>query len=114
VELRTNGALAGTVSLLEISEKHSRAELGYWIAFEHWGKGICTEAGCRLNAFANEYLGVTRIVARCMARNPASARVMEKSGLKREGYLHKHTLKNGRYEDMLLYGLVLPGRGGEA
>jgi len=60
--------------------------------------------------FASEELGITRITALCFARNPASARVMEKAGLKREGYLVQHHFKNGMYEDLLLYGLVLPGR----
>jgi RimJ/RimL family protein N-acetyltransferase len=55
--------------------------------------------------FAGESWGLTRIVARCMARNPASARVMEKAGLLREGHLQAHIRKNGRYEDVLLYGL---------
>ena len=110
VTIRESGILIGTVSLLDISSKHQRAELGYWTGVDFWGSGYCTEAVCRLIPFAYEHLETTRIVARCFARNPASARVMEKSGLQHEGYLPKHTLKNGRYEDVLLYGLNLPGR----
>ena len=103
--------LVGTVSLIDISERHARGELGYWTGVEFWGSGYCTEAVCRLITFANEYLGTTRVVARCFARNPASARVMEKAGLCKEGHLKKHVVKNGIYEDVLLYGIVLPGRG---
>lgn len=110
VTLRATGELVGTVSLHDISRVHSRAELGYWIAVGHWGNGYCTEAVCRLVAFASEQFGISRIVARCLARNPASARVMEKAGLRKEGLLVKHELKNGVFEDMLLYGLALPGR----
>ena len=109
------GALrVGTVSFLDISTKHARAEFGYWTGVEFWGSGYCTEAVCRLIPFAYEHLGTNRVVARCMARNPASARVMEKAGLREEGYLAKHVFKNGKYEDVLLYGLVLPGRVDEA
>lgn len=61
-------------------------------------------------AYAREQLGITRIVARCLARNPASARVMEKAGLRREGMLVRHELKNGLFEDVLLYGLAFPER----
>jgi [ribosomal protein S5]-alanine N-acetyltransferase len=114
VTLRSTGELLGTVSLLDVSVVHARAELGYWIGAPYWGQGYCTEAVCRLIPFAYEELGTTRLVARCFARNEASARVMEKSGLRREGLLIQHTLKNGRFEDVLLYGLVLPGRAGEA
>ena len=109
VTQREGALLVGTVSLLDISTKHARAELGYWTGVEFWGSGYCTEAVCRLIPFAYEHLGTTRVVARCLARNPASARVMEKAGLRKEGYLAKHVVKNGTYEDVLLYGLVLPG-----
>lgn len=71
---------------------------------------MCTEAVLRLIQFASEKLGITRFTALCLARNPASARVMEKAGMKREGYLVKYIFKNGQYEDLLLYGLVLQGR----
>jgi RimJ/RimL family protein N-acetyltransferase len=112
VETKSDNQLTGTVSLLNISGTDARAELGYWISVDNWGKGFCTEAVLRLIQFATEELGITRITALCFARNPASARVMEKAGLKREGCLVQHLFKNGRYEDLLLYGLVLPGRHG--
>ena len=114
VALRASGELVGTVSLLDISAHHARAELGYWTGAPFWGSGYCTEAVRRLIPFANEFLGTTRVVGKCLARNPASARVMEKAGLAREGYMLKHTLKNGRYEDVILYGVVLAGRGNGA
>ncbi len=113
VTLRGSEVLVGTVSLLDISPKHSRAEIGYWTGFEFWGLGYCTEAVCRIIPFAYEHLNTTRIVARCLARNQASARVMEKAGLRKEGHLLKHVLRNGKYEDMLLYGLALLQRNDE-
>ena len=111
VTQREGGLLVGAVRLLDINTQHARAELGYWTGVEFWGFGYCTEAVTRLIQFANEHLGTTRIIARCFARNPASARVMEKVGLKKEGCLAKHFLKNGTYEDVLLCGLALPERG---
>ena len=109
IETRSN-LLVGAAALLDVSEEHARAELGYWAGVEYWSKGFCTEAALRLIQFAHQELGVTRIVARCLARNPASARVMEKAGLRREGYFVQDLKKHGRYEDVLFYGLVLPGR----
>jgi [ribosomal protein S5]-alanine N-acetyltransferase len=111
ITLRDRGDLVGAISLLDISERHARAEIGYWTGIDHWNRGYCTEAFTRLVPYAYEELGITRIVARCSAQNAASARVMEKTGLKREGLLLKHSLKHGQFDDVLLYGLVLPGRG---
>jgi RimJ/RimL family protein N-acetyltransferase len=110
IVLAVNNELIGSVSLIGISLIDARAELGYWISAEHWSKGYCTEAASRLIRFAGEELGLTRIAARCLERNPASARVMEKAGLRREGLLPKDRIKDGKYEDILLYGLNFPGR----
>jgi [ribosomal protein S5]-alanine N-acetyltransferase len=112
VTLQTTGQLLGAISLIGISLKDSRCEFGYWIGHDYWSNGYCTEAAARMLIFANEHLGITRFVARCMARNPASARVMIKLAMHPEGHLLQHTLKNGVYEDILVYGRNLPSRAG--
>lgn len=108
--LRQTDALLGAISLMQIDLPDARAEVGYWIGVDHWRQGFGTEALACLIGYAHQGLGLTRIVARCIASNPGSARVMEKAGLQREGLLRQHTRKQGRFEDMLLYGIVLPGR----
>jgi len=90
--------------------RHARGELGYWIGVDYWNLGYCTEAAAAVIRYARDAIGITKIVARCALENYASAGVMEKIGLKREGLLAKHALKHGRYDDILVYGLVLPGR----
>ena len=112
ITLLDNGALLGAISLLDMAGEHARAELGYWIGVDHWSRGYCTEAVRRLLQFGREELGITRFVGRCLGRNAASARVMVKAGMLLEGRLQQHMLRNGRYEDMLLFGLVLAGRSG--
>jgi RimJ/RimL family protein N-acetyltransferase len=106
--------LLGAISLLEMSKQHARCEMGYWVAHSHWSQGVCSEAARTLIQYAHTELGITRVVARCLARNIGSARVMEKAGLVREGLLKKHVNHRGIFEDLLLYGMVLPGRGTSA
>ena len=108
--LGDGGQLVGTISLINVSLADARAELGYWVGVEYWRRGYCTEAARALIAFAAESWSITRIVAKCLARNPASARVMEKLGMSYEGRLPLHTHKNGRFEDLLLYGLNVGDR----
>lgn len=110
VVLREGGDLVGAISLLDINKLHARGEVGYWTGIDYWNHGYCTEAFIRVISYAYEELGITKIGARCSAQNTASARVMEKAGLNREGLLVKHSLKHGQFDDMLVYGLVLPGR----
>lgn len=102
--------LLGAISLLDMLEHHARCEMGYWVAHKHWSTGVCTEAARAIIDYAHKELGITRVVARCLSRNVGSARVMEKAGLVREGYLAKHVNHRGVFEDLILYGIVLPGR----
>jgi ribosomal-protein-alanine N-acetyltransferase len=91
---------------LRIDVGQRRAELGYWIGRHWWGRGYATEASRALVAWAFERLGLQRIFARHFASNPASGRVLEKIGMRREGVLRRHVIKWGRFEDIVLYGVL--------
>ena len=60
------------------------AELGYWVARDHWGRGYASEAA-RAVLDLSRTLGHTRITARHLIDNPASGRVLEKAGFRRTG-----------------------------
>jgi 8-oxo-dGTP diphosphatase len=60
-------------------------ELGYWLAIEHWGKGIATEAANDLLAYGQRNLNCARIVASYLKGNTASAIVLRKLGFKEVG-----------------------------
>ena len=53
-----------------------------------------------------EELGLNRIEARHMTRNPASGRVMAKAGMKLEGTLRQQVLKWDSFEDLVIYGIL--------
>jgi len=110
VTLRASGELVGAASLLAISAAHARAELGYWIGPPYWSQGYATEAVRALVDWGTRDLVLTRIVARCLAWNTASAAVLRKAGLKDEGRLVQHEIRDGVPVDYLLFGLVLPRR----
>jgi diaminopimelate epimerase len=99
------GSLVGAVGL-EIDRTHNRAELGYWIGVAYWGKGYATEAAIEMVRFGFEALNLNRIFASHYSANPASGRVLEKAGLKREGVLRQHVQRMGVVHDSVLYGLT--------
>lgn len=99
------GTLIGAIGL-EIDQQHERAELGYWIGKPYWGQGYCTEAAEVVLHYGFEMLGLNRIQARHLARNPASGRVMQKIGMRYEGYLRQHVIKWGSFEDIELYAVL--------
>ena len=98
---------AGAVGL-EISRAHRRGELGYWVGRPFWGRGLGTEAARAVAALALGELGLQRVTAHHLSRNPASGAVMRKLGMRHEGTLRRHILKWDELEDVEVYGL-LPG-----
>jgi [ribosomal protein S5]-alanine N-acetyltransferase len=79
------------------------ADLGYVLARDAWGQGYATEAAQALVAAGFAQLNLRRIVATCDPRNLASARVLEKAGLRRAETLHRHQWAKGRWWDALRY-----------
>lgn len=82
------------------------ADIGYEIAPGYWGRGYATEAALAIVEFGFRELGLYRISSWCTADNAASARVLEKVGLKLEGRLRENEYFKGRWWDTLLYGLL--------
>jgi len=82
------------------------AEVGYWVAEEHWGRGIATEALGALVEYAFERFDLCRLFATSFDWNPASARVLEKCGFVLEARRRQAVTKEGRTIDDLLYALV--------
>ena len=58
-------------------------EVGYRLAFDHWGKGYATEGARAALAFGFESLGLDEIVAMTAVSNARSRHVMEKLGMRR-------------------------------
>jgi ribosomal-protein-alanine N-acetyltransferase len=98
--------LVGTAGLRDIDNEHGQAEMGFWIAVNRWGCGYATEAAQALVQFGFETLRLNRIYAHHMLRNPASGRVLEKIGMRREGVLRERVRKWGVFEDLAILSIL--------
>ena len=103
--LKSTNELIGAVGL-EINKTHRNAELGYWVAKGHWNQGYCSEATAAVVDYGFDVVGLERIFAHHMTRNPASGRVMRKIGMLHEGTLRKHVFKWGEFEDLEMYSIL--------
>lgn len=99
------GALVGAVGL-ELDPQNRQAELGYWIGRPCWNRGLASEAARAVLRYGFEELGLNRIHASHFGNNPASGRVLARIGMVREGCRRRHVRKWGRYEDLVLYGVL--------
>lgn len=103
---RAGGGLIGTVGLRVTVPEHHRAELRYMLARPRWGHGYGSEAAGAVLGFALDGLRLHKVAATCDPENVASARVLAKIGMRREGYLRQHLLIRGQWRDRLLFAAV--------
>jgi [ribosomal protein S5]-alanine N-acetyltransferase len=103
--IREGGSLIGSVGFDGLTKGH-RAEIGYWLAKDWWGRGIMTAVVGRACEYAFAEWKLVRITAHVFESNIASARVLEKNGFEFEGLLRKHHLKDGTFLNSRLFALV--------
>ena len=77
--LKQSAQLIGAIGLVGINGED--ALMGYWIGEPYWKRGYCTEAAKAFIEFCFNDLKLNRIEAEYLVTNPASGRVMQKSGM---------------------------------
>lgn len=100
-----NRTLMGLCGLV-VDRDGIQAEAWYLLDPDYWGKGLATEALRQLLAIGFGELRLHRIWASCLPANPASARVLKKAGMRREGYLRKNLRVHGEWRDCFLYAIL--------
>ena len=106
MELKSTGKLVGTIDFVTIQERHRKAEIGYVLSEDCWGKGYMTEAASRIIAYGFEELQLERIQARCFVENEGSSRVMEKVGMSFEGTMRNAMFAKGKFQNLNMYAIV--------
>jgi ribosomal-protein-alanine N-acetyltransferase len=96
----------GTCDLSEIDRRHKRAEVGFMLGRDAWGRGYALEAMQAIVAYAAT-LGLRRLLARTQLGNRRSDSLLEKLGFEEEGLLRGHVLRDGERRDCRLFGLLL-------
>ena len=91
---------------LHVEPGDAHAELGYWIGRPYWGRGYATEAARAVCRYGFEVLQLHRIFANLFRGNSASARVLEKLGMQREGCARQHRYRGGEFLDEERYGML--------
>jgi [ribosomal protein S5]-alanine N-acetyltransferase len=102
--IELDGKVVGSIGFFPFDDVYRLSgEIGYWLAEPHWGKGIVTEAVTVLTDYIFQHSDIVRIQAEVFQQNPASARVLEKAGYKREATLEKSVVKSGVLMDAWMY-----------
>ena len=101
-----SGAMIGECSLRWLSAEHRQAEIGFILHPDHHGQGYATEAAAALLTLAFDELHVHRVIGRLEARNAASARVLERLGMRQEAHMVENEYVKGEWQSEVVYALL--------
>ncbi len=106
VVLKSKDRLIGGCGIRIQNPIFREGDLGYVFHRSYWDKGYATEATKAIIDFGFSKLKLHRIWATCDPPNKASARVLEKAGMKREGLLRQNVFQKGAWRDSYLYAIL--------
>jgi len=106
ITLKDEDTYIGDVGFYDWEKKHSRAEIGYILGKQYWGKGIMTEAIKAALDYGFNEMNLNRIQALIDPRNNASKRVAEKHGFQYEGTFRDYEYEYGGFIDLNMYSVL--------
>jgi len=99
-------AVIGTCTLFHFDARHHRAEVGYSLRSEFWGRGLAREAVGAMLDWAFRTLRLHRIEADIDPRNDGSRRILERLGFVSEGLLRERFFVGDEPSDTEIFGLL--------
>ena len=97
----------GNISLQNIDKINNSAEIAFLFGEKkYWGNGYATEACKLLINRAFKDLKLHRLYFGTHINNLAMQKIGEKTGFQKEGIFKDAQFKNGKYNDVVRYGLI--------
>lgn len=86
-----------------LSKEHKKAEIGFWLLPDFWGKGFMQEAFPIICNYGFENLNLNRIEGFVDSENKNCKKAIEKMNFKLEGTMRECEIKNGKYLNVDIY-----------
>lgn len=103
---RSTNTFIGYFGFWRMIPEHCRAEIGYALDHQFWGKGFMTETITAMMKFGFKKMNLHSIEANVNPLNINSIKVLEKIGFQKEAYFKENYLFNGKFLDSLIYSLL--------
>lgn len=92
---------------MDFNHKVNMVTIDYFLAEDHWGKGMATEAVRIVVNFLFEEVGINRIQAEVIPANEVSKKVLLKNGFLKEGLLRQASVWSGKgIVDLEIYSIL--------
>jgi len=96
----------GTCTLFRFDARHRRAEIGYALRSQLWGRGLARDALTLMLDWAFPTLGLHRLEADVDPRNEGSRGLLLRLGFRSEGLLRERYFVGDEVSDTELFGLL--------
>lgn len=93
----------GAIGYNNLSREHKKAELGFWLLPEYWGRGYVQEALEPVLEYAFQKINLHRIEAFVETENISSQKTLQKCHFQQEGILRDSEIKNGRFINVAIF-----------
>jgi len=104
--LKKENRIIGTCGYHNWNKRHSRAEIGYELSIDSWGRGYIKEALKAVIDYGYEVMDLNRIEAVVYPENKVSIKSLVNQGFKKEGLLEEYALFRNVYQDLIMFSLL--------
>lgn len=103
---KSDGEFLGAGGLNDLSMENKKAEIGFWLYPENWGKGYMTEAMPLILNHAFETIGLHRIEGFVETENTNCKNALAKLNFTLEGTMVDCEIKNGEFISLNIYSKI--------
>jgi len=103
---RHSNSFIGYFGFWRMIPEHCRAEIGYALKREYWGKGYMHETIDKIVRFGFNEMKLHSIEVNVNPANERSKKVLEKIGFKKEAYFRENYLFDNKFLDSIIYSLL--------
>lgn len=105
--IRNGKEIIGLIGFKDTDTVNKKTEIGYWLSFDHQGKGIMTQAVRKLLSYAFHDMQMNRVTIRAAVENHKSRSIPERLGFKQEGVERDgELLVDNVYTDIAVYSML--------
>lgn len=103
---QTDDQFCGAGGFNDIEKRHGKAEIGFWLLTEYWGKGLLKEVMPKLFEIGFSKLNLNRIEGFVLADNEKCKNALKKINFTYEGTMRESEIKNGKKIDIAIYAIL--------
>ncbi|GGG38722.1 N-acetyltransferase [Christiangramia forsetii] len=106
IRSKEDSKFCGAIGYNDFNKEHNKAEIGFWLFPEYWGKGIIQESANILFDYLFEDLKLHRLEAYVESENESSSKTLKNLGFNYEGRMKDCEIKNNEYISIDIYAKI--------